>query len=88
MEFVIIDMSKLLKCVLQSYPKLDEEIAEYIGSMLDDGDLFESASDISEAVGPFLIDAADAKEDDVDILAIKLYNMMETKSVSTTGNSA
>ena len=75
-------MSKLLECVLQQYPKLDEDIASYIGSMLDDGESFESVEDVSEAVGPFLIDAADATEDEVDILAIKLYNMMDKKTVS------
>ena len=75
-------MSKLLACVLQSYPDLDEEIAAYVGGMLDDDDAFDTVADVVDAVGPFLIDAAGAIESDVEILALKLFGMMDIKDVS------
>ena len=34
--FFIFRMSKLLSCVLASYPDLDSDIANYIGAMLDE----------------------------------------------------
>jgi len=73
-------MSKLLEHVLELYPKLDHDIADYLGGLLDDVDCFDSADDVSGGIGPFLIDCAQAKQDDVDTLAEKLWGLMDKKS--------
>ena len=49
-------MSKLLKVLLESYPRLDQEIAAYLGGMLDDIDCFDSEQDVVDNVGIFLDD--------------------------------
>ncbi|CBY34335.1 unnamed protein product [Oikopleura dioica] len=73
-------MSNLLEHVLELYPKLDHDIADYLGGLLDDVDCFDSADDVSGGIGPFLIDCAQAKQDDVDTLAEKLWGLMDKKS--------
>ena len=78
-------MSKLLQCVLGKYPNLDEDIANYVGSMLDDHESFESKEDVIEAIAPFLADAAEATEEEIDQLSDKLFSMMDTKTVNTAG---
>jgi hypothetical protein len=73
-----------MKCVLDSYPDLDPDISEYMAGMLEDIDIFDTASDVLEAVGPFLMDAANASETDVQILSDMLFEMMKVnkKTVS------
>lgn len=66
-----------MKCVLDSYPDLDPDISEYMAGMLEDIDIFDTASDVLEAVGPFLMDAANASETDVQILSDMLFEMMK-----------
>lgn len=73
-------MSKLLQCVLGKYPNLDEDIANYVGSMLDDHESFESKEDVVEAIAPFLADAAEATDKEIDQLSDKLFSMMDTKT--------
>ena len=62
-------MAKLLSVVMEAYPKLDQEIAAYLGGMLDDIDCFDSETDIVDNVGIFLEDCCDAKSDDIAALA-------------------
>ena len=72
-------MPTLLSVVLESYPKLDQEIAAYLGGMLDDVDCFESERDIVEQVGIFLADCCGAAQTDIEALSQRLWEMMDKK---------
>jgi len=72
-------MSALLKTLLEAYPKLDQEIAAYLGGMLDDVDCFESEHDVVENVGIFLADCCHAKQTDIEDLCGRLWKMMDKK---------
>ena len=72
-------MAKLLSVVMEAYPKLDQEIAAYLGGMLDDIDCFDSEADIVDNVGIFLEDCCEAKADDIAALAKRLWTMMDKK---------
>ena len=72
-------MPTLLSVVLESYPKLDQEIAAYLGGMLEDVDCFDSERDIVDNVGIFLADCCGAAQDDIEALSTRLWSMMDKK---------
>jgi len=58
---------------------LDQEIAAYLGGMLDDIDCFDCQEDIVDNVGIFLEDCCGAKQNDIVALSKKLWTMMDKK---------
>ena len=58
--------SKLLSTLLDSFPKLDVEIAAYLGGMLDDVDCFEKEADVVDNVGIFLDDCCGASRKEIE----------------------
>merc|ERR1711953_1218428 len=71
--------SLLLRTLLDAFPKLDQEIAAYLGGMLDDVDCFEEEKDVVDNVGIFLDDCCGASQKQIEELGGKLWSMMDKK---------
>ena len=75
-------MEQCLNLLKFSFPKIDEDICSYIGSVLEtSGDDFESCDDLYEAVGEVLQEVdLDKNENEIKAICDKMFRLVKPDS--------
>jgi ATP-binding cassette subfamily F protein 3 len=76
-----IDHTKVEELVRKCVPDIDEAIIQYIQSYLDDVPTSEEESNLSEFIGPMLLDAG-GEQDAVDALCSQLAKLMPSQNAT------